>query len=246
MDREVLNPFEMFEETDKQQPWSRELEEGVKSHWVENFLLPPLRRFRKKEDLRKYYILAGSDAHMDFNYAFRPHPAFLIHFLNDNAFGKSRTLAYLPKKDGKSLTEGNLFESLKTGKALLTDGPIVLFSLRPEGSETIYRFGDTVLLSEGKNLELMLEWHSTDEFGPLDKIDFFLGTKRGEEDIGDQIDLSCLRNDWNGFHGRITHMFSPWMESPSYVRMEAVSGIDPKTREGLFRCVTNPIWIIFD
>ena len=27
------------------------------------------------------------------------------------------------------------------------------------------------------------------------------------------------------------------------VRLEASSGIDPKTGEDLFRCVTNPIWI---
>jgi len=244
MDREVLNPFEMFEKTDKQQPWSKELEEGVKRHWVEHFLLPPLRQFRKKEDLRKYYILAGSDAHMDFNYAFRPHPAFLIHYLNDNAFGKARTLAYLPKQNGRNLTEENLFEALRTGKTLLTDGPIVLFSLRPEGSEKIYRFGDTVLLPKVKNLELLLEWHSTEEFGPIEKIGVYLGTKKGELDISDQIDFSCLRNDRNGFQGRITHMFSPWTESPSYLRMQAVSSIDPKTVEGLFRCLTNPIWVI--
>lgn len=45
------------------------------------------------------------------------------------------------------------------------------------------------------------------------------------------------------FEGSIEQTFSKWEASPCYLRMEAASGIDPKTSEALFRCVTNPIWI---
>ena len=244
IDREVLNPFEMLDERNKQHQWSKELEEGLKEHWVQKFLLPSLRNFQQNKSLRKYYILAGSDAHMDFNYAFRPHPAFLIHQLNDNAFGKVRTLAYLPKNDGQALTELNLYEALRTGRTLLSDGPVALFHLWIEGSDQIYRLGDAITFPAGKTLELSLEWHSTKEFGPIEKINLWLGTVQKEEDITDRLDFSKLRADNNRFQGKITHVFPNWTISPCYLRLEATSG--PETDKKLFRCVTNPIWIIVE
>ena len=242
MDDGILNPFEMLDESDRQRPWSKELEEGLKTLWVEKFLLPPLKEFRQNGSLRKYYILSGSDAHMDFNYALRPHPAFLIHYLKDNAFGKARTLTYLPKKDGRSLTEKNLYEALRSGKTLLTDGPVALFHFRHKGSD--YRFGDTIPFSPGESLELSIEWHSTPEFGAIREIKLYLGTERGEEAITGQIDLPNLNNEEIGLDGDITHVFPDWSVSHCYLRLEASSGFDPQSGEGLFRCITNPIWII--
>jgi len=244
IDRDTLNPFDMLDERNRRRPWSEELEEGLKKHWVQKFLLPPLKQFQQNGGLRKYFILAGSDAHMDFNYSFRPHPAFLIHHLYDNAFGKVRTLAYLPKRDSQSLTEDNLYEALRTGKTLLTDGPVVLFSLQLEGKDRVYRFGDTVNLPAGGNLKLVLEWHSTKEFGPIHEINFYRGTEQGEEEITDQIDFTNLPTDDYGLKGQISHIFPNWTISPCYLRLEATSGLDPETAERLFRCMTNPIWII--
>jgi hypothetical protein len=240
----VVDPFALFDENDRQRPWSKELQEGIRDHWVKRFLLPSLRQYRQKGNLKKCFILAGSDAHMDFNYALRPHPAFLLHYLNDNAFGKVRTLAYLPKQNGQSLTEQGLYDALRTGKTLLTDGPVALFYARPEGDSRVYRFGDTVTLPPGKNLEVFLEWRSTPEFGPIERMEMYLGTTKGEKKISDQIDFSKSRQSNFGLQGQLKHIFPSWTESPCYLRLEADTMIDPEADEGLFRCITNPIWII--
>lgn len=242
----VVDPFALFEENDRQRPWSKELQEGLKEHWVKKFLLPSLKRFGQSGDLKKYFILAGSDAHMDFNYALRPHPAFLLHYLNDNAFGKVRTLSYLPKQNRQTLTEQNLYGALKTGRTLLTDGPVALFFMRTEGGDKVYRFGDTVTVPRGKNLELFLEWHSTPEFGPIERMKLHLGTTKEEKKITDQIDFSGFGEGNYGFQGQIKHVFPSWTESPCYLRLEAETMIDPEADEGLFRCITNPIWIIVE
>jgi len=36
-----------------------------------------------------------------------------------------------------------------------------------------------------------------------------------------------------GLQGEINHVFSNWTESPCYLRLEAASMIDPKTKESL-------------
>jgi hypothetical protein len=244
IDRPYLDPYEMFKKTDRKKSWSHDLDMGIREHWVEHFLRPSLREYMQTKILKKYFVLAGSDAHMDFNCAFRPHPAFFIHTLNDNAFGKVRTLAYLTKTTGEVLTEADLLGALKAGRALLTDGPIVLFSLRRKGDDKELRFGDTLSIAPGGSFELIIEWHSNQEFGPIERMHLFRGTAGAETDIIDEIGLQNLKSKENGFNGSIIHTFSAWTELPCYLRMEAASRINPKTGEGLFRCVTNPIWIV--
>jgi hypothetical protein len=244
MDVDFLNPFAMLGESGRRSHWSKELEEGVRKHWVEKLLVPSLREFQQGGILRKFFILGGSDAHMDFNFAFRPHMAFLIHYLNDNAFGKVRTLAYLPKTNGQELNEESLYRALRNGNSLATDGPVALFSLCPKNGGKTHRLGETVRHKPGENLELSLEWKSTPEFGPVNKISLYLGTTRGEKDITDQVFSPRSRNKGYEFEGSMEQPLSKWDAMPGYLRLEAGSGIDPKTGESLFRCVTNPIWVV--
>ena len=243
---ETLEPFELLDEGSRQRPWSKELRDGLRDHWIKRFLVPSLQECRKSGNLRKCMILAGSDAHMDFNYSLRPNLPFVLEHLNDNAFGKVRSLVYLPKQDGQALTEGSLYEALRNGRALLTDGPVVLFHLKIEGENQVYRFGETVALPPGKNLELFLEWHSTPEFGPVQEIKLVLGTPKGEKNIIDQIALPSLRKREVGYEGQVTHLFTNWAQTPCYLRLQASSMIDSQTGEGLFGCFTNPIWIVVE
>jgi len=243
MDRDFLDPFAMLGESDRQPRWSKELDEGVRKHWVDGLLIPSLREWKEKGTLRKFFILGGSDAHMDFNYAFRPHMAFLIHYLNDNAFGKVRTVAYLPKSNGRALTEENLYRAFRNGNALATDGPVAFFTLRKMNSGKTYRLGDTVPLQAGEALELTIDWKSTAEFGPVETINLYLGTTKGEKDVTDQIRFPRSRKKGYDLEESIKQAFPEWEATPCYLRLEAASGIDPKTGEGLYRCVTNPIWI---
>lgn len=248
MDVDFLDPFAMLDESGRKSNWSKELDEGVRKHWVHGLLIPSLREWKEKGTLRKFFILGGSDAHMDFNFAFRPHMAFLIHYLNDNAFGKVRTLAYMPRTDGRVLTKENLYRALRNGNALATDGPVALFSLRPKNGGKTYRLGETVPMQPGEDLELSMEWKSTPEFGPVDQISLYLGTTRGETDITDQVrsprSPKSSRKKGYGFEGSIRQVFSKWQAMPCYLRLEAASGTAPETGESLFRCVTNPIWIV--
>jgi hypothetical protein len=243
MDRDTVNPFELFQEDKRRPNWAGELLEGIQKHWVKRFLLPSLKNFAQRGKLQKCFVLAGSDAHMDFNYSFRPHPAFLIHNLYDNAFGRVRTLAWLGKPDGNRFSEQSVYQALKTGKTLLTDGPVATFSLTPEENNHIGQLGDTVRLTEGGNLAMELEWASTEEFGPLRKVSLLLGTTEGELDIADRIDGLRDLIDTGTLSGSIRHVFSNWATGPAYLRLEAYSQGQSSAGEALFYCVTNPIWI---
>jgi hypothetical protein len=103
--------------------------------------------------------------------------------------------------------------------------------------------GVLVPLQPGEALDLILEWKSSPKFGSVQKINLCLGTTKGEKDITDQIRFPRSRKKGYEFEGSIEQTFSKWEVTPCYLRLEAASGIDPKAGEGLFRCVTNPIWI---
>jgi len=244
MDRDIVDPFELLTEENRRSNWSKELMRGIRKHWVKRFLLPALKNYRQSGILKKCFVLAGSDAHMDFNYSFRPHPAFLIHKLYDNAFGKVRTLAYLSSSDGIPLTKRNVHGALKSGKMLLTDGPLALFYLKPEGSAQTFCFGDSVRMAPGTNLAIEFEWMSTPEFGPVRKLSLFLGTAEGEDDITSQITDLDAGISSGGYRGSHQHVFSNWTTGEAYLRLEAWSAGQSSNDKALFYCVTNPIWIL--
>jgi hypothetical protein len=244
MDRSFLDPCAVLDESCRQKHRSKDLEEGLRNHWAERFLLPSLRKCEQSRSLRKSFVLGGSDAHMDFNYAFRPHIAFFIHHLSDNAFGKVRTLAYLPEGNGRALDARSLCHALRHGHTLVTDGPVVFFSLHSDDCGQVYRLGDSMPLPASGVLELSLEWRSTPEFGPVQAITMILGTTKGEMDIVSQIHLPCPDEKGYGYEGSVRHVFPNWQHVPCYLRLEAASGVERGTGEALFRCVTNPIWIL--
>lgn len=240
----VLDPCAILGDEQRRRPWSTQLRDGVRDHWVDRLLVPSLVECRQTGELRKYFAVAGSDAHMDFNYALRPHPSFLVHNVNDNAFGKVRTLARLPGSRAEALTEPNLLDALRNGRTVLTDGPVALFSLRRESDGREHAVGDTVTVSPGEELTLSVDWLSTEEFGPLHRISLYLGRSGGEEDISNRVGLGALGGGAYGLAGRREHRFPDWTESPCYLRLEAGSGFDATTGEELFACLTNPVWIL--
>jgi hypothetical protein len=142
------------------------------------------------------------------------------------------------------VSEESLYRALRNGNALTTDGPVALFSLRPKNGGKTHRLGETVLHKPGEDLELSMEWKSTPEFGPVNKIRLYLGTTKGERDITDQVCSPRSRKKGYEFEGSIEQVLSKWDTMPCYLRLEAGSGIEPETGETLFRCVTNPIWVV--
>lgn len=114
---------------------------------VMNYGKPPPHRTSKRWDenaaLRRGWVGTGnSDAH-----------SFV-------EVGKSRTYCYT----GGPVTQGSVYEALKLGKCVATNGPLVVFQI---GN---YKIGDTVKISRGQNVSLNLSWASTSEFGNVKKI----------------------------------------------------------------------------
>ena len=67
-------------------------------------------------------------------------------------------------------------------------------------------------------MSVTLEWKSTPEFGPVNKINLYLGTVKGETDITNQIyfPLRRKRRPKKGyeFEGSIQQIFSNWETMP--------------------------------
>jgi len=99
--------------------------------WRDKFLLPAAGETSAKPPQR-CVIVAGSDAHMDFNFAQRPAPLLPRYSFTDNAFGKVRTLAYIPGFASAADFNRRRFlviNALKRGACIITDGPIALPTL---------------------------------------------------------------------------------------------------------------------
>jgi hypothetical protein len=246
MDRKHLAPFEMLGEDDRKRPWSEELRAGIRDHWVDRLLVPSLKAVEQGKPLRKFFALAGSDCHMDFNLSFRPHPAFLIHHLNDNAFGKVRSLAYVPDDGSEMLSEARLLSALRSGKVLLTDGPVVLVTVSQPGSQDRFMMGETATIPIGANLELHVEWKSTPDFGLIEDLKIYLGTPTGEVDLSEKIRASICDKMASELESQASHIFDDWSPGPCYLRIEAAASVDPESGEAMYACYSNPIWIVND
>ena len=101
--------------------------------WRERFLLPAVREYTNdRKVITPCSILGGSDAHMDFNFALRPNPIYVYLMFTDNAFGKVRTVAHIPRfktTQGYAERKELLLSALKQGRCVVTDGPVVIPTL---------------------------------------------------------------------------------------------------------------------
>ena len=173
-------------------------------------------------DGHKKHILGGSDAHGNFN-RFRQIgvPFVSIRESDHHLFGSVRTGLFV----GDNLIHQAVFDALRRGHSIVTDGPFVGLALKgqPALGTAIgrsFHSGDLVLRVQGM---------TTDEFGGWDEIVLYQGDlQRKEESIpirwkGCQLATSFQRE---------VPIAAP---TPGYVRAEA------RTVTGRF-CMTNPIW----
>ncbi len=177
--------------------------------------------------VRKLYIVAGSDAHGDFNYSIVVNP-LTGNFITDNAFGKVRTLV-----SREELTEAGLSESLKSGRYIVTDGPVVDFGIYG------MRKGKLLKGSIGEDIEFQLscfsfkvEWKNTKEFGKLQDIKIIKNGKPLENPA-----LALKENE--RLQGLRKNIPIEQRELIAYYRIEACS----QKGEEKFFCYTNPIWV---
>jgi len=184
----------------------------------------------------KKYIIAGSDAHGDFNrYRYVKHPFIKTEEQMNDYFGKPRTCVYC----GPTVDEETLLEGLRKGRAVVTNGPLAIFELqRHDGKKAM--IGETM---SGKKFDLILQARSTEEFGELQQAVIYKGELYKHEMVWAQIDLTH-KND--RYYHISKHQIrlkeqhnSAIADNGYYIRVEVTS----KLKNQIYRCLTNPIWI---
>jgi hypothetical protein len=145
---------------------------------------------------RKVFMSGGSDAHGDLN--FRREGAVTGWSASvDTAIGKPRNLVFVGTnrpvavsaagRNTTTIGQGQAVDGLKSGQFMVTDGPIVRIAIDKDGDG---RIGSTDVSMGGvhgysyDSVPLVVEWRSTQEFGPVTSIDLYLGVNANAYSAG--------------------------------------------------------------
>jgi hypothetical protein len=179
---------------------------------------------------RKIFIASGNDAHGNFN-RFKQIgiPFFTIREHERQLFGKMRTAV-----GSDSITEVSLLESLQIGRTVITNGPLVVFTI-------INEYGETAEIGEqicGSRLQLHVRGTTTEEFGAFRELKIISGR------IGTENEVSSIRRRFSNIY-EIDLMIDfevHYYQTMSYVRLEGFTEYPTGGNANGF-CYTNPIWI---
>ncbi|MBN2461111.1 MAG: CehA/McbA family metallohydrolase [Candidatus Cloacimonetes bacterium] len=126
----------------------------------------------------KFLIIAGNDAHGNFNLMRQVRIPFVkLYSSRNQCFGQMHTVF--------SHSENEPVRALKKGKIIVSNGPFLNFWLETAG--TIVEIGQ---MTTAKNAFLHYDQRSTEEFGKQRRIELILG----EQMIGRERVLTDLRN----------------------------------------------------
>lgn len=175
---------------------------------------------------RRLYGLAGSDAHGNFN-RFRQIgiPFVTIRETTHHIFGRMRTGVFVQD----IFDESSILRSLKSGKSILTDGPIARVSLRAD------RSAGGRPQHEKKSWHIEMEVISTPEFGKIDSVQVIIGK------VGKTREQVAFQ--YRGIaHFEYRTDTTLDATSADYVRVE-VQTQETDTFDGNSHfCLTNPLW----
>jgi hypothetical protein len=147
-----------------------------------------------KGEPRKWFVAAGSDAHGDFNYRQGGQVCenrWCVDSILDTAIGRPRNLVQMfnkpitnPTKEfpqAKRYANNQVIDALREGNFTATDGPALRIAIDKNRNGIIddndFPMGTTFNLYPGEQIPVVVEWLSTKEFGPLQKIDLYVGNK---------------------------------------------------------------------
>ncbi len=175
---------------------------------------------------KRMYIIAGNDAHGNFN-RFRQIgiPFLKIREAEYQLFGKMRTGVYI-----KSLSEESILQAIRLGKAIVTDGPAVNMYIGSQEYK-ISSIGETIA---GNKHSVLLEICSSNEYGSIDSVKVFMGSIRDRETtiISEKLsDYAMKRN------------FTLEIEQMNYIRAEVWTSASDSIDAQSHFCLTNPIWL---
>lgn len=148
---------------------------------------------------RRVFMAGGSDAHGDWNYR-RLGRLFGVSGIVDTAIGKPRNLVQVgPERpevafDRSGLAHGAVGQAQTTaalarGNFSITDGPALRIALDVNDNGFIDDAdlpmgGVSKAATRGAFVPFIVEWRSTDEFGPLAGIDLYVGATNDSLDVG--------------------------------------------------------------
>jgi hypothetical protein len=176
--------------------WDRYLRKGLDPAQVSR--LP----WAAKGYPRRWFMAGGSDAHGDFNYRRKGRPShskldgrceeFWCDFpVSDTAIGKPRNLTFVHRASNRYEIGANvsanvhsnldLIGALERGAFTVTDGPALRVVIDRDRDEKIddddFQMGSVVKVFPGDHIPLLVEWISTPEFGPVERVDLYVGNK---------------------------------------------------------------------
>jgi hypothetical protein len=151
---------------------------------------------------RRWFMAGGSDSHGDFNYRRYGQPGATSRWTDvpvaDTAIGQPRNLVSMtattsglpqlvesgapPASGPIRYTNQQVIESLRAGRFIVTDGPAIRIALdrnlngKIDDSDT--QMGGVLDFFAGDRIPLLVEWMSTPEFGPIAKVDVYVGNDR--------------------------------------------------------------------
>jgi len=124
-------------------------------------------------DGHKFFIIAGNDAHGNFNVMRQIKIPFIKLFSSvEQVFGKFHTVFNYKRNDP--------IKGIKSGKIIVSNGPFLDFWLEANGKK--YPIGSTISTNSAR---LYFDTKSTPEFGEIKKIKLFIGdySKKEEKQI---------------------------------------------------------------
>jgi hypothetical protein len=154
-----------------------------------------------KGEPRKWSMAGGSDAHgdLDFRRHGRPNKCFKVEFgkitfkdwcdtpVSDTAIGKPRNLVHVGSPTGpgsgsmRRHGSRQVIDALEAGRFGVTDGPALRMVIDRNRNGKIddadYEMGSVVDIFPGEQIPLLVEWFSTPEFGPVQRLDVYVGNK---------------------------------------------------------------------
>jgi len=148
------------------------------------------------DEPRRLFMAGGSDAHGDFNYR-REGYMIGISKVTDDAIAKVRNLVEAGAPRGRCSADGKCYpldpaepghsqdqvaDSLAEGHFSITDGPALRVVVDRNKNGAIdgsdFPMGSTMELFNEETLTVLVEVQTTAEFGPLDRVDLYVGVDR--------------------------------------------------------------------
>lgn len=176
---------------------------------------------------RKKFIVAGSDAHGNFNRLRQVNiPFFSFKETPQQIFGQVRSAVLCQA----GISNEKILDALSRGRTILTEGPFARLAI-VRGDETVAVMGEETSPADNT---LLVEAISSPEFGKLKNVQIIFGDlEKGKEVTCEEIDR------FKDPYRYLNHELPLPVGHRGYLRLEVTSEVEGAEK----LCLTNPIWL---